>query len=75
MEGGMNQGGMCKCPHHKATGFFVFLIGLVFLLKALGVLGSDVVDLAWPVLLALIGLKRMFKGMCRCCAGSMGKCC
>lgn len=71
---GMNNGGtgmMCKCPHHRAKGFFVFLIGLAFLLKALGVLGSDFVDMAWPILLILIGLKTMFKGMCKCCDGGM----
>lgn len=70
---GSNGGMMCKCPHHKATGFFIFLIGLAFLLKAFGVLGSDFVDMAWPILLALIGLKKMFKGNCKCCDGSMCK--
>jgi hypothetical protein len=62
-------GGTCKCVHHKTTGFFVFLIGLAFLLKAWGVLGSDFVDVAWPVLLALVGLKKMFKGVCKCASG------
>ena len=73
-----NQGmssGMCRCPHHRATGMFIFLIALAFLLKALGVLGSDFVDIAWPVLLGLAALKKMFKGMCRCCAQSCSRDC
>ena len=77
MDGEMvnNSGnGMCKCSHHKATGFFVFLIGLAFLLKAWGVLGSDFVDMALPILLAFFGLKKMSKGMCKCAANHSCKC-
>lgn len=57
----------CKCPHHKATASLLLLIALAFLLKALGVLSSDFVDMAWPILLGLIALKKMSKGMCKCC--------
>ena len=36
----MNQGGMCKCPHHKVVPVALILIGLSFLLNALGMLRS-----------------------------------
>lgn len=71
---GMNNGGngmVCRCPHHKVKGFFVALIGLAFVLKAFGVLGSDVVDMAWPILLTLMGLKMMFRSACKCSEGGM----
>lgn len=43
----------------------IALIGLLFLLKTLGVVGAATVDLVWPVALILIGL--MKSGMCKCC--------
>lgn len=72
---GMNNGGgmMCKCPHHKVVPFSIFLIGLAFLLKAFGILGSDLVDIAWPALLTLIGFMKLSKNMCKCCDGQSCK--
>ncbi len=63
----MHEGGMmCKCPHHKVVPLAVTLIGLAFLLQALGVLTAGFVDVAWPVLLVVAGLTKMSSGMCSC---------
>ena len=61
--------GMCPCPHHKVGPLLIALIGLLFLLKALGYVAASTVDLAWPIALILIGL--MKSGMCKCCGGMM----
>lgn len=58
---------MCKCPHHKMVPLFIALIGLVFLLQALGTISASFAEIAWPILLILIGLQKMFGGMCSCC--------
>lgn len=69
MEGEVKEmsSGPCRCPHHKATATFLLLIAVVFILKALGFISSDFADLAWPVLLGMIALKKMSRGMCKCC--------
>ncbi len=60
--------GMCKCPHHKMVPLCITLIGLAFLLHALGVLSSSFLEIAWPVLVMLIGLMKLGAGgMCSCC--------
>lgn len=59
--------GHCGCPHHKMVPLFIFLIGLLFLLKAIGYLSASVVDETWPILLMLIGLQKMLSGICKCC--------
>lgn len=59
----------CKCPCHKMLGILIALIGVTFLLGHLGVLSSGIVDVVWPILLILIGLKKTCpKGFCKCCA-------
>lgn len=58
---------MCKCPHHKMVPLCIALIGLVFLLQALGMIGVAFAEIAWPILLILIGLQKMSGGMCKCC--------
>ena len=67
-EGMGGMCGMCKCPHHKIFPLCVTLIGLAFLLQALGLMAASTVAVAWPVLLIIIGLMKMSSGMCKCCA-------
>jgi len=62
--------GKCGCPCHKAPGLLVALIGLVFLLGALNVLSPRAVEITWPILLILVGLKKMCGGMCKCCSAA-----
>ena len=59
--------GSCTCFHHKMVPLFITLLGLVFLLQTLGALSAALVAYLWPILLILIGLQKMFGGMCTCC--------
>lgn len=68
MDQPMMQGGMCKCPHHKVVPGMITLIGLLFLLNALGSLSSSTLAVVWPLALMVIGLTKMFRGGCKCCA-------
>lgn len=65
------NGAPCKCLHHKMVPLFITLIGLVLLLKVLGIVSAGFADISWPVLLILIGLQKMFGGMCGCCKRGM----
>ena len=59
----------CGCFCHKMHGILVALIGLVFLLGAFDVLSPKTVNIAWPILLILIGLKcGLCQGKCKCCS-------
>ena len=62
--------GKCSCPCHKMPGVFIVLIGLTFLLGALNVLSPRAVEITWPILLILLGLKKMCRGMCKCCTAA-----
>lgn len=62
------DGKMCGCPHHKIVPLGIVLIGLVFLLQTLGVITAYAANIAWPVLVMLIGLQKMMRGMCTCCS-------
>jgi hypothetical protein len=64
-----NQGGekMCNCPHHKFFPFAVLVVGVLFLLQALGVALGNWFNIVWPILLILWALKKMSKGSCKCC--------
>ena len=66
MHEGM-QGGSCGCNCHKAVPLLITLIGVALLLGALGYVSDYAVSVAWPVLLILIGLKKLTGGMCKCC--------
>jgi len=59
----------CGCPHHKMVPLLITLLGLAFLLKAMGILSAGFVGYTWPVLIILIGLQKMMSGMCKCCGG------
>ena len=58
--------GFCGCFHHKAVPLAVFLIALVFLLKALDVVTAGFADIAWPILLGLAAILKMTAGGCKC---------
>ncbi|MCX6741542.1 MAG: DUF5668 domain-containing protein [Candidatus Parcubacteria bacterium] len=61
------------CPCQTMTPLFIVLIGLVFLARAFGYLSVGAVDIIWPILVILIGLKELTRGMCKCCDSK--KCC
>ncbi len=57
----------CKCPHHVVVPVLITLIGVAFLLQALGVLSAYANSIIWPILLILIGLQKAFGSLCKCC--------
>lgn len=64
----MTPGGRCTCFHHKLVPILIILLGLAFLLENLNVLTAGFVGLAWPVLLILVGVVKIFGHGCKCCS-------
>jgi hypothetical protein len=64
-----NCGRGCGCVHHKVMPLLVVVFGLVFLLGALGKMSMETVNVVWPVIVIIAGLKKMAMGMgmCKCC--------
>jgi hypothetical protein len=65
-ENTQGKGMVCKCPHHKAMPWLLILIGLDFLLGAIGVLPMGIVGIIWPILLIIIGIVKVAR--CNCCS-------
>lgn len=57
----------CGCFCHKMPGVFVILIGVAILLRTLDVLASKPFWIIISILVILMGLKIMFRGVCKCC--------
>jgi len=57
----------CGCCCHKMGGLFIILIGVLILLHTFDVFSGKVLGIGIGVLVILMGLKRMFRGMCKCC--------
>lgn len=64
---GGSCGTKCGCPHHKVPMLCVTLIGLMFLLSALGYVGAGTTAVVWPILLIVFGLTKLMGGGCKCC--------
>lgn len=65
----MENGKVCKCPHHRVNGMLVALAALAYLLGHLEVISMDHANTVWPVLIMIVGLNKSFaRGMCKCCA-------
>lgn len=69
-----SENGKCGCFCHCMTGALTILFGLTFLLGALGVLGAHVVQIIWPILVILFGLRLMCNKACKCCGSEAGSC-
>ena len=67
METSQTPEGKCGCPCHCMTGLLIALIGLTFLLGAFNVLSARVVEVTWPILVILIGVKSVCSAKCKCC--------
>lgn len=61
---------MCKCGKHKGhkeIGLFLVLFGFLFLGREMSWLPADFVAVTWPILLIIIGLKKLCsKHRCMC---------
>jgi hypothetical protein len=51
-------------------GVFIVLVGVTVLLWALDVLSSKTAGITVAILLILLGLQKIFAGMCNCCGKS-----
>lgn len=59
----------CACKCHKVGPLVIVLIGVTFLLGNLGYVSAQTVGIVWPILLIVLGLKKLGgAGMCKCCA-------
>ncbi len=58
---------MRHCCSRSIGGWLVILIGVAFLLRALGILAFRFVDTLWPLLLIFVGASMLMKGRCRHC--------
>ena len=62
----VGKGPVCKCPHHMVVPIIIILIGLDFLLGAVGTLSAMFVAVTWPILLIIVGAVKMVR--CGCCS-------
>ena len=53
----------CGCGHHRVGAIAVILIGVAFLLEALGVLTANATGIIWPILLIIAAAGKL----CKCC--------
>lgn len=60
------QGSHCRCAHHKLTPFLIVLIGLVFILRALGYVTPVAAGIIWGVLIMCVGFQKLSRGVCKC---------
>ncbi len=57
----------CRCPHHKVKSVGITLVGIFFLLGAIGYVSDQTVGIAFGVILIVVGLTKMCSGWCKCC--------
>lgn len=60
----------CSCVHHAFAPLALVLIGIAFLLNALGILSSGFLAIAWPILLIGAGVVKLLGRQCMCCGHS-----
>lgn len=67
MEAGKGEcKGKCKCPCHMMVGVLISIIGLLFILGNFEIISVKAVNMFWPIMLLLIGLKISIV-KCKCC--------
>ena len=64
---GMQQGKICKCPHHKMVPTLIALGGLFLLLGSIGTFTMASTGVAISVLVMIGGLSEVFDTVCKCC--------
>ena len=62
-----HSGKKCGCGCHSVIGVFVVLFGVIFLLGNLDILSQRCVGAAWPTIIILAGITKLFKSRCKCC--------
>lgn len=61
------DGSDCGCWHHNIFAFLLIVFGLTFLLGAFQIISGETVNVIWPILVVIAGIKKLFGGMCKCC--------
>ncbi len=57
----------CTCSHHKFFPILVVILGLELLLHAMGYVSDGNNALAWPAIILVMGLIKLFGQNCKCC--------
>lgn len=65
--GESKHGAVCDCSHHKVIPILIVIVAALFLLKALGILSSGLVDILWPIALGVGGVTKLKENKCKCC--------
>ena len=56
----------CRCKHHVALPILIVLLGVLFLLDALGIVNAGTTAIAWPIIVIIAGLAKLKGGHCPC---------
>jgi hypothetical protein len=62
----MNSTSACSCVHHKIWPILIIIFGAIFLFGNLGYLSAEIIRIAWPSTIILIGLVKLGSGSCKC---------
>ena len=57
----------CSCPHHRMGAVWMLAFGILFLFYAFGWFSWVFVMYAWPIIVILAALSKMFRHRCNCC--------
>ncbi len=58
---------VCKCTHHRTVPILVMLIGVAFLLNAVGIMDSYTLSIMWPILVIIASITKVCEHKCACC--------
>ncbi|OGY99834.1 MAG: hypothetical protein A2945_02465 [Candidatus Liptonbacteria bacterium RIFCSPLOWO2_01_FULL_52_25] len=67
MDGNMQSGNVCKCPHHKVPPILIIAAGAVALAGNMGWLAMATANWLWPGLIIALGAMKLTEGKCKCC--------
>ncbi len=57
----------CRCPHHSVKAVGITLVGIFFLLGALGQVSDQTVGIVLGIVLIVVGVSKLFGKFCKCC--------
>ena len=58
---------ICTCSHHSTVPLLIIGLSIVFLLPRFDVITDEITGLVWPLLLGVIGLRKLTERNCGCC--------
>lgn len=63
----MKHGDKCNCPHHGVIPVLAIAFGALFFMRALGLFSYEMVNITWPLLVAIGGMTMLGGKGCKCC--------